>query len=169
MNFLLRIAIRNVLRQKFRTTLSALVVMSGVWVLIVGQGFIGGLRENVIRASIDSMTGHVSLRPPEYPDAGFEHPIDNLIELTPERLEVIEQTAEEWTTRTFAIADAISYPHTLRVKLIGFDPVRDPTVFPRKDWKVNGAMPGADSVLLSSGVARLCKVGAGDVGQLYYR
>ena len=48
-----RVALRNVLRQNLGRRFRA-VVLSGVWVLI-GTGFIGGLRENIIKASVDTM------------------------------------------------------------------------------------------------------------------
>lgn len=163
MRFLLRVALRNVLRQKFRTTLSALVVLSGVWVLIMGQGFIGGLRENIIKASVDTMAGHVSLRPRDYPNNTMEHPIDDLFPVTPEMMEQIDALSSGWTTRTYANADAISYPNSLRVKLIGFDPKRDALVFPRNEWRIQGILPDADGVALSKGLAALFEVGVGDI------
>ena len=163
MSFLVRVALRNVLRQKFRTTLSALVVLSGVWVLIMGQGFIGGLRENIIKASVDTMAGHVSLRPRDYPNNTMEHPIDDLFPVTPEMMEQLERLTSGWTTRTYANADAISYPNSLRVKLIGFDPKRDALVFPRDEWRIQGILPDADGVAVSKGLAALFEVGVGDI------
>ena len=161
--FLIRMALRNILRHKLRTGLSALVVLSGVWVLIVGQGFIGGLSENVIRASVDSMAGHISIRPTEYPDAGFKHPVDGLFPVTPELVEEIDGVSTAWTTRTYAMADAISHPNTLRVRLVGFDPERDPLVFPRNGWKVVGELPDENSLMVSTGVAKLFELEVGDV------
>ena len=167
--YLIKMAVRNVLRQKFRTTLSALVVVSGVWVLILGQGFIGGLRENVIKASVDTMSGHISLRPLDYPDSVLESPIENLYEVTPNMAQAFDDVSESWTARTYAKADAIAYPNSLRVQLIGYDPVRDPTVFPRRDWKVVGAIPDKGALLISKGVAKLFELEVGDVLTLSLR
>lgn len=162
MGFLFKVALRNVLRQKFRTALSALVVLSGVWVLIMGQGFIGGLRENIIKASVDTMAGHVSLRPVDYPTNTMEHPIDHLFAVTPEMVAHLDSIAMAWTTRIYANADAISYPNSLRVKLIGFDPVKDALVFPREDWRIEGELPASNGVALSKGLADLFELEVGE-------
>jgi ABC-type lipoprotein release transport system permease subunit len=167
--FLLRLSLRNVLRHRLRSTLSALVVMSGVWVLIVGQGFIGGLRENIIRANVDTMAGHLSLRPKNYPDAGFEAPLDGVFEVDEEMISQVERLSLAWTSRTYALANANAYPNTLRVRLIGFDPETDASVFPRTGWKLVGKEPKADAVMVSTGVAKLFGLSVGDVLTLSLR
>ena len=61
--FLFRIALRNVLRQYGRTSLSMISIVVGVALIIMGRGFVGGGRENIIRAQNDKVRGHVLALP----------------------------------------------------------------------------------------------------------
>jgi putative ABC transport system permease protein len=161
---LLRLAIRNLLRNTRRTLLSLVAVVAGTAVLVLGQGFIGGLDENAIRASVDTTTGHVLIRPADYPIEGIQNPIDQLLRVDDALASKLDAEAVAWTRRTLFSANAVHEADALRVRGIAFDPARDEAVFPRTAWKLQGAVPAKadDGVLLTPGVARLLRVGPGD-------
>lgn len=161
---LLKLALRNLLRNTRRTLLSLVAVVAGTAVLVLGQGFIGGLEENAIRASVDTTTGHVLIRPEDYPIEGIQHPIDQLITVNDSLKTHLDNTTIGWTQRLMFSGRAVHAADALRVRGIGFDPERDEKVFPRTSWKIEGKLPSekADGVLLSSGVARLMKLRVGD-------
>lgn len=158
-----RLALRNLFRHKRRNTLSAIVVFAGVWALIVGQSFIGGLRENIVRAQEDTISGHVLVRPVDYP-AGMVLPVDDLVTLTAEQRTWLDANTVSWAPRLWFGATAVSGADALRIRVIGIDPVRDEAVFPRTSWKLGGAIPesAADGVLVSRGVAQLLALEPGD-------
>lgn len=162
--FTLRLAMRNVLRQRGRTALSLVSIIFGVAVLILGRGFIGGMKENIIRAQIDSMSSHVLAVPDDYPTIGVQHPLDNLLHLDADTRGWLDTNSAAWTTRTFFSARVVHGRDALRVRGIGFDPARDGQVFPRDGWRLKGEIPAraTDGVMIAVGLARVFDVGPGD-------
>ena len=162
--FFVKLAFRNVFRQYGRTTLSMVSIVFGVAVIILGRGFVSGTNENMIRAQIDSASGHVLVRPKDYPTVGVQHPIDELIELDTPAADWLDANAMAWTRRTIFVARAVRGQESLRVRVFGFDPATDSAVFPRDNWKVDGKIPETadDGVLLCRGVARIFEAKPGD-------
>ena len=162
---------RNLVRHTRRTVLTVSVIVVATGVLILGQGFIAGLDENVIVAAEDGLVGHVLARPADYPTAGLQHPIDELIELSPAARELLDAETAAWTARLMFMPTAVAGSDSLRVRGIGYDPAQDPKVFRRDTWTVDGRQPtdGADEVLVSRGVARLLRLGVGQTVVLQVR
>ena len=167
MLFLLQLAGRNLLRNTRRSLLSMIAVVAGVWVLILGQAFIGGLREGIIRGSVDSMTGHVLIRPKDYPTEMNQAPVDALITVTPDLAQYLDKSATAWTTRLVFAPKAIHGQDAVHVRGIGFDVTKETTVFPRDTWHLDkdGKYPTteADGALIGQGVARVLDIKTGDI------
>lgn len=162
--FILRMASRNLFRQKSRNSLSMISIILGVFVIVVGTGFADGLDENVIRAQIDE-SGHVELVPGDYPKAGIDHPIDELYSLSAEDAAWLDEEVEVWAPRVVMAPRLIKGRDAVRVRLIGYDSQRDEQIFPRDGWEVEGEWPEAvpDGVLVSTGVAELLDLSPGEV------
>lgn len=158
-----KLALRNLVRMPRRSVLTGLAVVAGVGVFILGDGFVSGLSENIIVAAIDGTVGHVQVRPKDYPTQPGQHPVDELVQLTPEARQLLDREAVAWTERLIFSPLAASGSDSLRVTAIGFDPERDVNVFPRELWKVQGALPKPDQpeVAVSPRVARLLKLEPG--------
>lgn len=157
MSFLLGLAFRNLTRNLRRTLISSVSVVAGVAVLILGRGFIDGLDENVIRAQEDGLSGHVSLEPAGYPEDGLTLPLEEARPLDEAVLRALsDERVEVWAPRLWTFARLVSGPDSLRAKVLGYDPERDPQVFPREDWTVRGAWPaGPGEVAIGAGLAGL--------------
>ena len=157
MSLTFKLALRNVTRQYGRTTLSMVSVIAGVAVIIAGRGFIGGVSENLVRAQVDSLSGHVVAMPADYPTAGVQHPVDGLIELPPATRQWLGEHAVAWTQRVMFSPRAVKGRDAVRLRAYGFDPATDEAVFPRDQWRVDGRIPStrADGVLVSASVARV--------------
>ncbi len=162
--FFARLALLNLTRNMRRTALSLASIVAGVAVIIIGKGFIGGLEENLIRSEVDTMSGHVILRPDGYPEEGLSHPLEGIWKVTPELSSKLDSTSIGWTARTLFVPTAVHKADSLRARGIVFDPATDERVFPRAGWQVTGKIPvtAEDGVLLGKGVARLLKVAPGD-------
>jgi ABC-type lipoprotein release transport system permease subunit len=160
---IITLAFRNLFRNVRRTVITATGVVAGVAIMIMGWALVGGLDENVIRAQEDAVTGHVLLRPADYPDDGFTFPIKEAKPLPAslrERLEGPEIKA--WTTRIWFMAKAINGPDAVRIKVIGYDPERDPEVFDRSHWTTTGAWPEAPGqIAIGSGLKDLLDLDTG--------
>ena len=159
----LRLATRNLQRSPRRTLLTMSAVIAGVGVFILGEGFVSGLTENILVAAIQGTVGHVLARPADYPVQGGQHPVDELLTITPDARSLLDKESVAWTTRTYFAPTAASGADALRAVAIGYDPTRDEAVFPRDQWKIQGAMPGAndDAVAVSHRVARLLALEVG--------
>jgi putative ABC transport system permease protein len=162
--YLFRLAMRNLLRQFRRNVLSLVSIVVGVFLLIIGSGFVSGLTENMLRAQIDSLSGHVVAVPAEYPTAGLRHPVDQLYKTSPEAKAWLDAETETWTPRIYLAPRAVHGQDAIRVRLIGYDPKTDASVFPRTSWQLKGK-PAHEvdyGVLISTGAATLLDLKAGD-------
>lgn len=159
----LRLALRNLLRSPRRSLVTMSAVIAGVGVFIVGDGFVSGLTENILVSAIDDTVGHVMARPAGYPLQAGRHPVDKLLELGPEVRALLEREAVAFTERTYFAPLAAAGADSLRAIAIGYDPARDPRVFPRKHWQVRGQLPRANGaqVAVSARVARLLNLSLG--------
>lgn len=159
----LRLATRNLQRSPRRTLLTMSAVIAGVGVFILGEGFVSGLTENILVGAIEGTVGHVLARPASYPEQPTQHPVDELLTITPAARSLLDKESVAWTTRTYFAPTVASGADALRAVAIGYDPARDEAVFPRDQWKVRGAMPGAteDAVAVSHRVARLLELELG--------
>lgn len=160
----LRLASRNLLRAPRRTILTTVALIAGVGIFILGEGFLSGMSENVIVSAIEGTAGHVLARPENYPQQPGQHPIDVLLELSQETRAFLDQNTVAWTERTYFAPLAAAGSEALRVVAIGYDPARDPAVFPRTHWKVQGNYPAPEGHQISVGprIARLLALAPGD-------
>lgn len=160
---LTRLAWLNLLRSPRRTALSLVSVVVGVAVIIVGQGLIAGFEENAIRAQVDQMGGHVTIRARDYPTEGLAHPVDSLAPVPLELGRWLDANSQAWTSRTLLVGRAVHGADALQVRVFGIDPARDPAVFPRAAWKLRGEEPrtASDGALISVGVAQLLDLDVG--------
>ncbi len=161
---LLNLAFRNLFRNKVRNLLSTAAIVVGIFYLVMGQAFLGGMEEGIVVSAEDGLTGHLHIRPADYPRFGLHHPVDELLDLPSDALAMLDERAEATTPRTIFVATAVAAGDSLRIRCVGADERRDEAVFRRTTWKVDGAVPAsaADGVLVGTGVARLLGLKSGD-------
>lgn len=163
MPLLLSLAARNLLRNARRTAITSVSVVAGVMVLIVGQGLVDGLDENIIRAQEDALSGELLLTPEGYPTDGLTLPLDEAKPVDAgleAALSGPEVTA--WAPRIFSFGRLVVGSDSVRARVLGYDPEADPKVFPRSNWTLEGAWPtdGA-SLVVGSGLATLLDLHVG--------
>lgn len=165
MMLLLRLAARNMFRHTRRTVMTVTVIVVAIGVLILGQGFIDGLDESIVAGAIGGTIGHVMAVPADYPSLGGQHPIDELLTVNEDTRALLNKEAEAWTERIMFTPTLIAGNDSLRVRAIAYDPVRDPQVFPRNLWHIEGEepVPGEDQIMVARGVASLLQLGVGDM------
>ena len=161
----LRLAFRNVTRNWQRNILSLVSVVAGVAVIVLGRGFVSGFKENIIRAQVDTVSGHVLARPVDYPSTGLQHPVDALLTVDADAAAWLDAETAGWTKRTLFSPRVVKGPDSMRVRAIGLDPETDPSVFPRTEWTVQGCPieEAGRRVVVSPGVARILQIELGDV------
>ncbi len=161
---MLRLAVRNLRRNKRRTALTVSSLVAGIGLLILGFAFIDGLSEGIFVAAEDGLVGHLLARPAGYPAQGFQHPVDDLLDVSPAARAFLDRETSGWTGRLIFSPLAVHGADSFRVRAIGFQPGRDETVFSRALWTVRGSHPdpAKAEVLVGRGVARLLRVAPGD-------
>jgi len=159
----LRLARRNILRSLRRSLLTMVAIVVGIGIFILGEGFISGVEENIKVASIHGLNSHVLVRPAGYPHEGLQHPVDELLTLDDETRRLLDTQTRAWTERLIFSPVAATGEDHIRVRAIGYDPVRDPEVFSRRLWQMEGREPEADldEVLVTRGVADLLDLEGG--------
>jgi putative ABC transport system permease protein len=160
----LRLALRNLMRSPRRTVLTTVAVIAGIAAFILGEGFIGGVEENIIVTSIDGSVGHALVRPADYPVQAGRHPVDELVTLSSSARALLDREAAVWTERLMFAPTVAAGEDSLRAVGIGYDPERDEAVFPRRLWQIDGALPDPDAreVAPSFRLARLLSLAPGD-------
>jgi putative ABC transport system permease protein len=158
--FLVGLALKNLFRNVRRNVISGVAVIWGVALMILGYGFIDGLDENILRTEIDTLSGHVMLRPQGYPEASLSAPVDGLEAVPPELLASLQDYT--WTQRLRFDVRLVSGPESIRALGVGFEPDRDPLVFPRNGYELKGEWPDQAGLVVGSRLARLLEVGPGD-------
>lgn len=88
---LLKLALRNVMRNRRRSILTALGVIIAVTLIIYSQGFITGMIDNVLENTARIKSGHVRIATPEYERRKNLSPLENSLSITPELEKTIEQ------------------------------------------------------------------------------
>lgn len=78
--FLLRLALKNVLRKTWRSVLTAIPVLVGVYMTLFGWGLIDGIDNAVIFGQIKSETGHFRVLAPGYLENEEAAELDLLVE-----------------------------------------------------------------------------------------
>lgn len=157
------LAARNLWRNPRRTALSTGSVIAGVAVLIIGRGFLSGFTENIIRAQADGMSGHLLLRPVDYPTIGLDHPIDGLFTVDAPLRSTLDAMGPN-TSRVIFAPLVTHATDSVRARAIAFDPRTDDLVFPKASWGLTGALPAtaSDGVAISRGLATLLDLDVGD-------
>ena len=182
-SLILSLAARNLFRNTKRTLITSVAVVAGVAVLIIGWGLVDGLDENVIRAQEDTISGHVLLRPDQYPDDNRSYPIaDTQVPTDALKNHLQSKEVESWTERLvfsakaslFAPADPSrvtgSGSQGLPVKGIGYATEGENQVFDRQSWTVTGAWPeSSEDVAMGSTLAQMMDVQLNDTISLQAR
>lgn len=161
---LLRLALRNLLRQWRRSALSLVSVVAGVAVIVLGRSFVLGFTENIVRAQVDTVSGHVQAVPADYPTVAGQHPLDALLRLTADDAAWLDAHTAGWTRRVLFTPRLIKGRDAVRARATGFDPATDASVFPRKDWTREGCPEdeAGQRAILTHGLARAMGLQIGD-------
>lgn len=162
MSWLFSLALKNLRRNLRRTLISSIAVVAGVAIMIVGTGLVGGLNEGIVRAQIDSQSGHVSIRPPGLEHASVSNPVDGLVAIPADLKQTLESF--EYTERLLFDTRVIAGADAVRGLGIGYT-ASDAKVFLRDAhdlvgvWSEDAPAPG---LVLGKGVAALLRLELGD-------
>lgn len=165
MPYLIRLALRNLRRNRRRTFITASALALGVALLIFVNSMTTGFSELGFRNLVDFQTGEIQVHAPGYFDDREELPLEPLLPAAPalaavDSVEGVAGAAPRALIGARLAAGWEEFP----VLATGFDPERDGTVF-RLAEAVEGRLPrpGALEAAVGYRLAELLEIGPGDV------
>lgn len=160
----IRLAFRNILRNKRRTGLMILLVASGLTAMIFIDGLMLGMSDLMIRKITGTWLGDAQIHQP-----GFRDGMDAAIYIKdPEAAEAIlaaDPAIKTWTKRTIAGGMVASSNNVAPSAIFGIEPDREPGVSRLKEALVEGTFltPGDTSgIMIGHKMAELLEVRLGD-------
>lgn len=161
---MLKMAFRNIFRQKRRSILTALTMFGGFILAAVGIGFSDGTYNGIINMFTRSQLGHIQVHAQGF----MSRPsLNKTINDYPQIEKIISETegAEAWAPRVYSAGLASVGERTYAGQIIGIDPALEirATHFDKKvvAGRVFSARASKE-ILLGTGLAQNLKASAGD-------
>ncbi len=181
---LIKLAFRNVLRNKRRTFLAGIAIGIGLAALIFSDALIIGMAETMIKTATDTFLGHAQIHYKGFTDTfDVEKTIvDSSIVL--KNLEN-DQDVRKYAPRTIANAMVTSPSNACSVLLFGIDPEKEKEISKIEEAMVNGeflVQEDQEKILIGQDLAEtldvtigdlivmtVAQVGTGDLSQAMFR
>jgi len=152
-----KIALRNIIRQKRRSILTALSMFGGFVLAAFFIGFSDGTYNGIIDTFTRSQTGHIQVHAKDY----LAHPsLYKTINRPLEINEILEQMdkVDSWTSRLYSAGLASVGEKSAGVRIIGIDPEREVRTTKFAEKVISGSMFAAEdahAVMIGKGLAKL--------------
>ena len=129
---LIRIAVRNVLRNTRRSLITMAAVIIGAAVIVFFKGFLNGLQKGLVDAVTNGLTGQIQVYKKGYLEATDAFPLDLAIEVNDEVEKIVhaDDRVTAWSGRLMFAGQLSNGRSTTLVVGKGIDPVNDYKVVP---------------------------------------
>jgi ABC-type lipoprotein release transport system permease subunit len=165
MGSLWKIALRNTIRHKRRTVITAIVMTAGIACFIAFDSMLAGMD----RMAIDNMESYtvssLKLRDPAYVDDLAANPLDKPLKESEKAIAALAAIGAPATPRLRFVARASNYTDEIPVLADAVDPERDASVFRLSSAVVSGTWlkgASAKSVVLGAALAKELGLKVGD-------
>ncbi len=167
---LLRLAARNLWRQRRRTLLTLSALAFGVLILLVMDSLFAGFDDLGSRNLIDFETGHLQIRHQDYGDDGTSLSMDHAFRDA--YLDSVRSTAG--VSAAVSRLTVFGQLHTGReeyyIQTVGVDPAADPQVFPLPEFNAGDWLtPGEFQMVMGGRAAELLDLSVGDYATVVMR
>jgi putative ABC transport system permease protein len=162
----LRLALRNLTRNRNRTLIAMLTVAGGITAFLLAGGFIDWVFDNMREATIHSQLGHIQIVRPGYFEKGIADPYAFLLPgNSPEEESLRGSPGITSVTPRLAFSGLVSFDEvTVGFSGEGIDPVRERPISTRITLKEGRDLESIDdnAAILGEGLARTLNVKPGD-------
>ena len=161
---LLKMAFRNIFRQRRRTIFTSITIIFGVALAAFSIGWADGTYNNIINLFTKGWLGHIQIYYKDYLDKPSIYKMIENYKQIGEKISKIKGV-ENWTPRIFSAGLASLKEKTSGVRIIGIDPRKEDqtTGFHKKIVKGNYFKDGLkNQVLLGKGLANILHAKIGD-------
>ncbi|MGO8694131.1 MAG: ABC transporter permease [Rectinemataceae bacterium] len=165
MGTLWKIALRNTLRHRRRTIITAIVMTAGISVFIVFDSMLAGMDRMAVDNMSDYTLSSLKVRTPAYVDDIQATPLDKPLPDTERVLSVLDERGIAAAPRIRFVASVSNYNDEIPVIADGVDPSADTRVFKLSSAIVSGTwlLPGGQkSVVMGSLLAKELGFKVGD-------
>ena len=164
MLLLIKLAIRNLFRNKRRTFIAGSAIGIGLAALIFTDALIIGMENNMLASATESFLGEGQIHHADFRDSyAVEKTINNLPEVTSELKR--DKVVADFTERTMTFAMITSPANLSAVTMIGVDPDTEKNLSEIDDVITEGNYFEGDNkrdILIGSKLAEILEVGLGD-------
>ncbi len=161
---LIKLGIRNVFRNKRRTFLTSLAIGVGLMQLIVGDGFMIGMKDYMIRSVTDDYLGHGQIHNKKYLKTNkIKYIVDNPVEI--ENDLALDENLAGYSPRSISPALIASAQGSDQVSLVGIKPEKEELLSRIKIFTNKGEYLGIKDksyILIGKKLAEKLKVDIGD-------
>ncbi len=164
---ILKIALRNLYRQKRRTYLTMSIVAFGVVAVLLFSAVAGSFKNMMIGQITDSMLGHIQIHRKGYVSSLDNLPLDKT--LTSKQITKLKEVLdgipeiEAYSFRILLGGMLSNYADTTNIRIAAIDPEKEPMVTPLlKERLVDGAFIKQGEVLIPDVIAKAFKSKVGD-------
>ncbi|MEW6709289.1 MAG: FtsX-like permease family protein [Candidatus Riflebacteria bacterium] len=166
MSQIVKIAFRNLYRQRRRTGLTVSIIAFGVIAVIIFSSLAGSFKNMMISQITDSMLGHLQIHRAGYVESLDTMPMNLMIDQADlEKIEKLLKETEEiegYSLRILLATLLSNYLDTTNIKLSAIDPEPEKVVTPLLNGRINqGKFLKSGEILLPNLVARGLEMAVG--------
>ncbi|HKL13966.1 MAG TPA: FtsX-like permease family protein [Halanaerobiales bacterium] len=141
--FLTKLAIKNLTRHKKRTIITALVISFGIFIFLLSDSLMIGLRDISLDNNINLETAHLQIMEEDYWNEKEESPLDYLLK---ENNEVINKIGNDYSNIT-QYTSRLKFTATINngqeeypITVIGIQPQKEIDIFELEEYVLEGEM-----------------------------
>ena len=171
--FLTKLAIKNLARHKKRTAITALVISFGIFIFLLSDSLMIGLRDISLDNNIELETAHLQIMEEDYWDEKEEVPLDYLLN---ENNEVINQIDNKYsniaqhTARLNFSATINNGQEEYPIQVIGIQPKKEIDIFELEEYILKGEMlSSGQKAMIGKSLANMMGFEVGDYVTLLFK
>jgi putative ABC transport system permease protein len=140
--FLTKLAIKNLFRHKKRTIVTALVITFGIFLFLVSDSLMVGLRDISLENHLNLQTSHLQVMDTNYWEEKDEFPLENLINVDKQLENNLKSNKNilQTTPRLYFTATVNNGQEEYPITAVGIRPETDSEVINLKDYILKGEM-----------------------------
>ncbi len=170
--FLTKLALKNLFRHKKRTIVTALVITLGIFIFLVSDSLMVGLRDISLNNHINLKTSHLQLMDSKYWPKKDEFPLVNLIDVNKELENDLksDENILQATPRLYFTATVNNGQEEYPITAVGIRTETDGEVINLNDYLLKGEMPKkGNNAILGKGLADLMDFEVGEYVTLLFK
>lgn len=162
LGFFIKLAWRNVFRNRRRTFLTGLIIGIGLSAMMFMDAWVQGMKENMISSTTSSFLGEAQIH-----RDSFQETMESEFVIA-ERKKIVSLLEEDETVKTFTERvvgfGTVSSPTSIEsIAVYGIDPLREPGVSGFDDELVAGSYPGdGNGLMIGEDLAEELELAVGD-------